>query len=159
MGFIANLRFIFLFATMGERFFEYLRFKGLSQKKVSELSCVSTSMISRFCKGGAIASDKLLRILQVCDDLSLEWLFYDTGKMIRSGVDSVTNNYGKYAGAEVTKDSVLVQHSRDVHVKQLASSESQAVIMEKDRLILEKDRIISERDRTIKELLQALGKV
>ena len=76
---------------MNARFVQYLGFKGMSQSELSELSCVPKSTVSRFCAGHAIGSDKLLKMLQVCDDLSLEWLMYNTGDMIR--IDTRTGEY------------------------------------------------------------------
>ena len=144
---------------MNERFLRYLRFKKLSQKKLCELSSVPQATVSRFCNGNAIMSDALLRLLQVCDDLSLEWFFYGTGEMIRSRCgNSVTNNYGAYAGADVVNDKgVLVKDSRGVRVSPAGDIELMGIIAEKDRIILQKDTLISERDRTISELYQLVG--
>ena len=72
--------FFILNANMNERFLRYLRFKKLSQKKLCELSSVPQATVSRFCNGNGIMSDALLKMLQVCDDLSLEWFFYGTGE-------------------------------------------------------------------------------
>lgn len=140
---------------MNERFSQYLRIKGLSMRRLSELSGVSVSVISRFCGGSSISTDKLLRLLQVCDDLSLEWLFYSTGEMIRK-CDGATVNVGSFAGADVAQDnSVVVKNSNGVNVNP-SSKENSLALVEKDRIILEKDRIISERDATIQELLKKL---
>ena len=142
---------------MGERLAEYLRFKGISQKKISKLSCVSESTISRFCAGGIITSDKLLRLLQVCDDLSLEWFFYETGEMIRRRGGDVTNNFGMYAGS-VSGSSTNIHGSRNVRVNAVCDLRYSEMVMEKDRIILEKDKVIGERDATISRLLEGLRK-
>lgn len=141
---------------MGSRFLEYLRIKGLSQKKICQLSSVSESLLSRFCSGGAITSDRLQRILHVCDDLSLEWFFFGTGDMFRSRGGDTTYNYGKYAGADIVRDKGVMVKSDNVH---LGTNPSDDLISEKDRIILEKDKIISERDKTIGELLKMLNKL
>ena len=143
---------------MHERFATYLEYKRLSVRKVSELSCVSASTISRFCAGKEIGSDKLLKILQVCDDLSLEWFFYGTGEMIRSCGEGVTVNMGTFAGADVNNsDGVLVNGSRQVSVKPEGVRYYQKMLEEKDRVIASKDRVISERDSMIRDLLDKIS--
>lgn len=141
----------FLICNMYERFLQYIHTKKLSQRKLSELSCVSASTVSRFCSGLSIVSDKLLKLLQVCDDLSLEWLFYGSGEMLRRGEGS-TYNVGTFAGADaVSKDSVVVGDSKGACVQQGSS------FADLQKLLLEKDRVISERDRTISELHRLLA--
>lgn len=142
---------------MNERFYEYLRIKNLSQRRLAELSGVSLSSVTRFCHGSPIASDKLLRLLQVCDDLSLEWLFYASGDMLRSHSAS-TMNIGPFAGADiVTKDSIMVKNSNDVRLPGVKDRHIIDVLAEKDRIILEKDRIILEKDRMIAERDQMIS--
>ena len=128
--------------------------KNLSQKKISDLSCVSTSTVSRFCQGESIGSFFLQKILHVCDDLSLEWLFYGSGEMFRSREGGVVNNYGAFAGSDFISDGgVQVKNSTGVTVGKPVRQDVDALLREKDALILEKDRVISERDNTIRELL------
>ena len=137
---------------MNERFLQYIRLKNISQNKLSELSGVSVSTISRFCNGGVISSDKLLRLLQVCDDLSLDWLFYGSGSMIRRG-ESVNINMGPLAGADVaTGDVTVVKNSSGVSMDKTMDRQLFLRIADKDRIITEKDKTISERDATIREL-------
>ena len=136
---------------MHKRFSQYLRLKGVSYRSLAELSCVSLSSISRFCTGTPISSDKLLKLLQCCDDLSLEWLFYGTGEMIRAGKNNNTFNVGAFAGSEISSgDSVFVKNATGVHVER---GESRTLL----ELVAEKDRIISERDATITELHRLLS--
>lgn len=142
---------------MGERFYLYLRYKGLTQKQVSELSGIVESVISRFCHGGIITSDKLQRLLDVCDDLSLEWLFYNSGEMIRKCDGNITYNMGAFAGADVVTDgSTQVKNCPGAKVGARQIKDYVAALDEKDRIISEKDAIISERDRTIGELQKRL---
>lgn len=142
---------------LGERFTAYLKFKGLSQKKVSSLSGVTESTLSRFLSGGVITSDKLARILMVCPDLSLEWFFFGVGEMIRKTDGDRFVNSGMYAGAEVLTDqSVNIKDSRGVNVSHGLDEHYFRALAEKDRIIVEKDRTISERDRTIRDLLSKL---
>lgn len=141
---------------MNNRFLQYIRYKHLTQKKISELSCVSESMVSRFCQGNSIASDKLQKMLQVCDDLSLEWLFFGSGDMLRSR-DSVTFNVGAFSGSDfATGDSVLVKNSKGINVERQSDKSFLSALSEKDRVISEKDRIISEKDCLILRLQEML---
>ena len=136
---------------MNGRFVVYLKSKGLSQKEISELSCVSAATVSRFCSGSPISSDKLLRLLQVCDDLSLEWLFFGTGDMVRSrSCDSYTFNMGSFSGSDISHDhSVNIRSSPGAQVGALSRTDV-------DLLLAEKDRVISERDATIGRLNELL---
>lgn len=136
---------------MNGRFVVYLKSKGLSQKEISELSCVSAATVSRFCSGSPITSDKLLRLLQVCDDLSLDWLFFGTGDMVRSRTcDSYTFNMGSFSGSDISHDhSVNIRSSPGAQVGALSR-------MDVDLLLAEKDRVISERDATIGKLNELL---
>lgn len=144
---------------MNERFSLYLRIKKISQRKLARLSCVQPSAVSRFCNGGAISSDKLLQMLQACDDLSLEWLFYGTGDMLRSCGNQTTINMGAYAGADVVGEGgVQVKNANGVSVRQGSDRRYDEIILQKDKVIAEKDRIILEKDETIKELLERILK-
>ena len=136
---------------MNGRFVVYLKSKGISQKEISELSCVSAATVSRFCSGSPISSDKLLRLLQVCDDLSLEWFFFGTGDMVRRRTcDSYTFNMGSYSGSDMSQDhSVNIRSSPGAQVGDLSRKDV-------DLLLAEKDRVISERDATISKLNELL---
>lgn len=156
-GIYYKYRIIIPFLQLGTRFSEYLKFKGVTQKRISQLSRVSESLVSRFCSGGAISSDKLQRILQACDDLSLEWLFFGSGEMIRGHRGDVTNNYGKYAGADIVRDKgVVLKNAGGIHVE--SNEIFRQLLSEKDRIILEKDKVISERDQSIRELIGMLNR-
>jgi len=114
--------------SINKRVAQYLRLKDITLRQLSAMSGVSGSTISRFCNGGAISSNHLQHILQVCDDLSLDWLFYGKGPMLKSE-----------AGTEAIpgEDTLLME-----------------ALAEKDRVISERDKVISERDQTIRELLR-----
>lgn len=144
---------------MNVRFSQYLRLKGISQHKLSELSCVPASTISRFLSGRPVGSDSLLKLLQVCDDLSLEWLFFGSGQMMRSR-DGVTVNMGAFAGADVAPggDLTMIRDSPGAGVHGTGESlrESGSSLKEKDRVIAERDRAISERDALVTKLYALL---
>lgn len=136
---------------MYSRFLQYLRVKGISQRSLSELSHVSTSTVSRFCAGQPIGSDKLFSLLQVCDDLSLEWLFFGIGEMFR-GKDSGSVNIGQFAGSDMSSDnSVRVINSRGARVVTPKNRDSDLL-----ELLQEKDAVISDRDQTISRLHEVI---
>lgn len=144
---------------MNVRFSQYLRTKGITQHKLSELSCVPASTISRFLSGRPVGSDSLVKLLQVCDDLSLEWLFFGSGQMFRSR-DGVTVNMGAFAGADVASggDLTMIRESPGAAVRGSgeAYGGSFASLKEKDRVIAERDRAISERDALVSRLYALL---
>lgn len=134
---------------MYKRFLLYLHEKGMTRKDLSELSGVSRSVVTRFFQERDIESGSLVKMLSVCDDLSMDWLFRGIGGMFLSDAASSVNI------GSTGEDSVVVNGSRDVKVERGSAS---SVLLEKDRIILEKDRIISERDRTIERLHALLEK-
>lgn len=141
---------------MQKRFSEYLRLKNVSFRHLAMLTGINTSVISRFCSGGNISSEKLLRLIEACDDLSLEWLFFGSGRMIRSHGDTITYNNGQYAGADVaTKGGVLVRGSDKVSVG--GGNDKDALISERDRTISQRDALIAEKDALIRDLLDRLS--
>ena len=143
---------------MHQRFVQYLRAKKLSQRELSKLSCVNVATISRFCSGTPISSSNLLKMLQVCDDLSLEWFFYGSGDMIRFR-GGVVNNYGTFAGTDMGKfNDISLKGSGNRFYMDKGLDSLMAAVAEKDRIIQEKDRVISDRDATIRDLLQRLVK-
>lgn len=144
---------------MNERFLRYIRSKGLSQNKIADLSCLAASVVNRFCRGASISSDNLLRILQVCDDLSLEWFFFGTGDMIKKH-DMININMSPFAGADIANGHATVVHgsSRVKVSEEAAARDFLAELAAKDRVIAERDAVIQERDRTISELNSLLLK-
>jgi len=112
---------------MKERLFQYMRIKGISQRALSARSGVNVATVSRFCNGSCIGSDNLCRLLQACDNLSLEWLFRGEGDMLRTAPGSV---------------AALRKNTPDTDA-----------LTEKNRIISERDRTISERDQIIRDLL------
>ena len=137
------------FVIMHERFIEYMAYKKYTVRKLSRLSCVSSSTLSRFCSGKEINLGSLLKLLQVCDDLSLEWFFFGTGDMLRNR-NGMSVNMGAFAGADVdNREGVLINGSKGVNVEK-------GEVLRYQKLLEEKDKVISERDKTIKDLLDRI---
>lgn len=142
---------------MNGRFVRYIGFKGLSQARLSELSCVPRSTVSRFCSGSPVSSDKLLRMLQVCDDLSLEWLFFGSGEMIRRS-EGVTMNVGTFAGADVASgNGTVVKNSNGVNIGMGGCESLMRLLYEKDVVIAGKDKTIIEKDALIERLYRRIS--
>lgn len=131
---------------MGGRFLKYLQATGRTQLSLSRETGVAASILSRFCSGGVITSDNLCRLVEGCPDLSLDWLFFGSGPMLRSA-----------SCPDVVSDgSVLVKDANGVTVSNGPGGVLIDAIQEKDRVISEKDRVISERDITIQRLHELL---
>ena len=145
---------------IGGRLSLYLRTKGVSQRKLARLSGVSVSIVSRFCNGMVITSDKLFRLLEHCDDLSLDWLLFGAGEMTRQ-TDNAAYRVSQGAGADFSGNgSVLVKNSNGVKVLSPSSTQGTLIslLAEKDRIIADKDRVIGERDEMIRRLHEMLLK-
>ena len=128
---------------MGGRFLRYLQSKGMKQRTLSSVTGVSASIISRFCAGGTITSDKLAQLLSGCPDLSLDWLFFGVGPMYRQEVSSDV----------VSGGSVLVKDADRVTVANGDADRSyMRIISERDAAITELTRSVNERDVTIQRL-------
>lgn len=108
---------------ISERFRIYQRVKGLTHRGLSSLSGISVGTVCRFIRGEPIGSDRLEKILAVCLDLSLEWLFRGAGPMCLN----------------------------DVSIDNSQTLEYLRLISEKDRLIREKDVIIIKLQRLLME--------
>ena len=143
------------------RFKQYLGVKMLTQKEVAKMSELSENQVSRFCKDGSISVINLQKMLQVCGDLSLEYLFFGYGPMIKEQ-GNVTVNYGPTNnhtqfdnGTMVVRsgnDNVSAQRGRCERMKDGDGS----AMSEKERIILMKDEIITRRDETISSLNETI---
>jgi len=122
---------------MNKRFLQYLRVRSISQARLAELSGVSISTISRFCRGGAIGTNNLVLLLKACENLSLDWLFFERGPMLKDAGGPAGGNL--LAGGRILED-------RDVP----------GVISELLRATSDRDRVIHDRDATITELHRLL---
>lgn len=151
---------------MHNRFKQYLRIKVISQKEIAEQAGVSAMLVSRFCKTGSTSLANFCKLLSVCNDLSLDYLFFGVGSILREG-RGVTVNCGSVSGTfnnnSSGDNSLINQNStvgQDVKAGNISqdndSSNKDKLIMEKDRIIAQKDKIISERDDTITRLTRSL---
>lgn len=139
---------------MHTRFKQYLAVRGLSQRGLSRMAGVGASTVSRLCLGEPILTDSFLRILSVCRDLSLEWLFYGCGDMFSSG------NAGTGAVTGPSKESVVVNNSHGVNVSgNLSDRTLLEVLAHRDRTITERDRVITELDEAILHLHDLLSRM
>jgi transcriptional regulator with XRE-family HTH domain len=80
------------FNELGNRFLEYLKYKGLKGKDVAEVSKNSASQISNIIKGKVFGCDKLFKILNNYTDLNANWLFTGNGQMINKPQNNTLNS-------------------------------------------------------------------
>lgn len=140
---------------MNKRFKKYLALRGITQKEMSTLSGVSEMSISRFCSNDKISVRTLVKLLSACDDLSLDYLFFGYGSILKK-TEGHTTNYGTINNNEqndIIGDNAYVMKTTTVN----QDTYPRDLISEKDRIITECHRIISERDATISQLLEKLN--
>ena len=79
------------FKELGERFREYLKYKGLKGKEVAEKSENSVSQITNILQGKVFGCNKLFNILNNYTDLNANWLFTGNGQMLNNGQNTTGN--------------------------------------------------------------------
>lgn len=72
------------FDIIGINFRTYLKFKGLGVNQAAKKLDFSGSQVSNICNGKNFGSDKLFKIINVFNDLNIEWLITGTGKMLKN---------------------------------------------------------------------------
>lgn len=144
---------------MNKRFKKYLGLRQITQKEMASLSGVSEMQISRFCNNNIITVKTLLKLLSACDDLSLDYLFFGYGEVLKQKAGDITVNYGSIHNSrnEGAGDKVVVRNSSKNNFPSAECINLHQLLNEKEKLIAEKDRIISERDATIGRLLASLS--
>ncbi len=98
----------------------------MTQARLADISGVSKSTISRFLAGIPITTDKLQRIIQSCKDLSLEWLFFGVGTMLKG------NNDGEVLPA------LIMEKDRIISARDETISKKDATICRMQELLLQK---------------------
>ncbi len=139
---------------MNKRFKKYLGLRQITQKEMASLSGLSEMQISRFCNNNIITVNALLKLLSACDDLSLDFLFFGYGSILKTKNSDVTYNYGNIQNnhsEDISNNSIFTEDS-----SQKQKLDFLQILHEKEKLLAEKDRIISERDATISRLLTSL---
>lgn len=133
------------FSELGVRFNEYLKYKGLKGKEVSETSSYSPSQISNIIKGKVFGCDKIFNILNIYNDLNANWLFTGNGSMIKKGSKEYLN-----IEKNTFKDDL---NSTDVELLQKDLETAKATLeSQKDMIDLQKDFI-----NKLKEDIQRLN--
>lgn len=145
---------------MNKRFKKYLGLRQITQKEMASLSGVSEMQISRFCNNNIITVKTLLKLLSACDDLSLDYLFFGYGEVLKQKDGDITVNYGSIHNSRnesIGDNSIVVKNSSKNNFPSAEYINLHQLLNEKEKLIAEKDRIISERDATIGRLLASLS--
>ena len=114
---------------------EFIKSKGLSQRKFERIIGVSNGFVNNISKG--IGAEKLQRILREFPELNSDWLLNGYGEMILPGVHTqhIGHIFGNAQGVNVTgnvtiateKDSPVILKERIKHLEEL--------LAEKERLI------------------------
>lgn len=148
---------------MEKRFKQYLGVKMVTQKQVAKESGISISSMSHFMKTGAISLDNFRKIMQVCQDLSLDYLFYGYGPMMKES-SGITVNCGTNSGTinnNSPKDNSVAVNNMSgrskIQFQSELTPELMSLIQEKDHIIMEKDKVITKRDETISVLTGRLS--
>lgn len=119
------------------------------------MSGLSEMQVSKFCKNGNITVKALLRLISACDDLSLDFLFFGYGEILKKK-DGMTINYGTVNNHEqndiVGNNSTVIKSTL-----QGGSIDSWELILEKDRIIQENYNVISLRDASISKLIEQIA--
>lgn len=147
---------------MNKRFKKYLGLRQITQKEMASLSGISEMQISRFCNNNIITVKTLLKLLSACDDLSLDYLFFGYGEVLKQKAGDITVNYGSIHNNNNRNEgagdnSIVIKTSSKDNFHSTDSATLHHLLNEKEKLIAEKDRIISERDATIGRLLASLS--
>lgn len=72
------------FINLGERFGNYLKYKGLGNNKTAEILGFSGSQVSNIVNGKVFGTDKIFKILNVFQDIDANWLFRNEGEMLKN---------------------------------------------------------------------------
>ena len=117
--------------------------KLLIFKKISSKSCLLYPRLKRWACRRRFIVKTLVKLLSACDDLSLDFLFFGYGEIIKSK-GNTTINYSDIHNDKrnIIGDTVKTKNNPDTDML---------------RLLEEKDRTISERDQTIGRLLQTIS--
>lgn len=135
------------------RFKQYLGIKMLSQKEIARLSGLTENQVSRFCKDGNMTVDNLQKLLQVCNDISLEFLFFGDGDVLKK----MSNSTSTESDSKNMDNKDLQFVPRDTARSMCwALSERDDTIGSRDNALTKRDATISARDETISELNKAL---
>lgn len=111
---------------MNTRLSIYLSIKHITQARLATITGVSKSTISHFLNGHPITSDNLQRIIQSCKDLSLEWLFFGVGTMLKG--DNYDNDF----------QTQIAEKDRIISARDETISKKDATICRMQELLLQK---------------------
>jgi len=104
------------FSPIKAKILSYLDFKGVTRYKFYKETGITRGILDQ---NNGIAEDNLLKFVNYAQDISLDWLFYNKGEMLRGdptlqqgeGV-KVENNF--YKSLYLSKDHEVRQLNREV---------------------------------------------
>lgn len=91
-------------SVIKKKILQYLDYKNISKYQFYQITGISNGILSQ---NGGISEDSLLRFLNYFPDISLEWLFYSRGKMLRA-VGAVQGQDPPPEPPQAPADSALV---------------------------------------------------
>lgn len=108
--------------TVKEKILLYLDSKGVRKNEVFESIGLAPSNFKGAAKTSALGSDKLVKILTLCPDLSVDWLLFDKGEMIKRDTEptlssnlTTTNSIeDKLLSMIQEKDSVIREQAEEI---------------------------------------------
>ena len=110
---------------MNTRLSIYLSANHITQAQLATITSVSKSTISHFLSGHPITSNNLQRIIQSCKDLSLEWLFFGVGAMLK----------GDYADDDIP--ALIAEKDRIISARDETITKKDATICRMQELLLQ----------------------
>ena len=80
------------FSIIKQKILQYLDIKGISKYKFYQETGITNGILSQT---NGLSEENTLKFLSKYRDISLDWLFYDEGSMLRSDAPSDSHAFGK----------------------------------------------------------------
>jgi len=122
------------FPELGERFQEYLKYKGLKGIEVAKDSKNSASQISNIIKGKIFGTDKIFKILNTFTDLNANWLFTGKGQMLQKNNIEALNSEKTTIKEDLNSSYELLSKQVE-NVSNLLASKQETIETQKELII------------------------
>lgn len=98
-------------ASVKQRLIEFIRYKGISQRKFEQNVSLSNGFVNNISKG--IGADKLQKILSIYPDLNQAWLLTGEGEMLADtsqdkGI-AASNNTNSNIASQINDSAVIMR--------------------------------------------------
>lgn len=159
---------------MNERFYEFLKEKGLTLKEVAVLLCKSEQYVRKLVtSGGSFGLEPIKAILTAFPEINTDWLITGNGDMFKTVLnigDASANSVGNVGGYYVNlslndqntekiinKEGVVI--ARKIQPDEITQQKYEELLKENSELKSELSRVIGENALLTKELLTAKDKI